>query len=250
MSMPPFGRDDMGASGDGQGSLPYFGRDTKERRGLLPRFGKSDQRHGGVRSGRTDHTKREFPSRSERYSRAQSAQSEQRFGRNTRDDVEAPSELQHTTSETDSSPIQTRVKVQDETFSKRQAAKLKDRGRNRRFDDEESAILEEEVLSAKEAKKAKKAAKRQARKELIPIFLPQFISVENLASVLGVRVEKFAKQLKEMGFTETNNDHVLGAEEAGLIAGEYGYEPVIDKGHEIDLKQMYSHPIESIAHRV
>ncbi|KAF8541882.1 hypothetical protein BDD12DRAFT_916448 [Trichophaea hybrida] len=93
-------------------------------------------------------------------------------------------------------------------------------------------------MSAKEAKKAKKAAKRQARKELIPIFLPQFISVENLASVLGVRVEKFATQLKEMGFTETSNDHVLGAEEAGLIAGEYGYEPVIDKGHEIDLKQM------------
>jgi translation initiation factor IF-2 len=143
------------------------------------------------------------------------------------------------------------VKVQDETFSRRQAAKLKDRGRNRRFDDEESAILDEDVMSAKEAKKAKKAAKRQARKELIPIFLPQFISVENLASVLGVRVEKFATQLKEMGFTETSNDHVLGAEEAGLIAGEYGYEPMIDKGHEIDLKQMYFHSHQKlITHRV
>ncbi|KAI5789798.1 translation initiation factor IF-2 [Pyronema domesticum] len=115
----------------------------------------------------------------------------------------------------------------------------KDRSKNRLVDeDDESYILDESEISAKELKKQKKAAKRAPKQELIPIFLPQFISVENLASILNVRVEKFTKQLQQMGFDHTNNNHVLNAEEAGLIAGEYGFEPTIDRGDEIDLKQI------------
>lgn len=139
----------------------------------------------------------------------------------------------------ESERIRTREKIADPQYSKRKAGKEKDRGRNRRFDADASAILEEEdasSMTAKEARKAKKAKRKEKPKDLVPIFLPQFISVENLASMLNVRVEHFAKQLRDMGFTETNNDHVLGSEEAGLIAGEYGYEPVIDRGSEIDLK--------------
>lgn len=144
-------------------------------------------------------------------------------------EVEAPTPSRYTT-------IQTREKLQDPSYTKKQSAKAKDRGRNRRFDDNESAILDETELSGKIAKKAKKAKRKEAKKELIPIFLPQFISIENLASMLNIRVEKFTQQLQEMGFTETSYGHVLGAEEAGLIAGEYGYDPVIDKGDDVDLR--------------
>lgn len=133
--------------------------------------------------------------------------------------------------------ITTREKVADPHFSKRQASKAKDR--SRRFgNEEESALLDESELTGKEARKAKKAKRHEKPKELIPIYLPQFISVENLADMLGVRVDKFGRQLQNMGFTETSNDHVMGAEEAGLIAGEYGFEPVLDRGDEIDLKRL------------
>ena len=155
-----------------------------------------------------------------------------RFAR--REDDMRPTPSRFTTNE----PIKTRERMVDSGFSKRRAAKEKERNRNRRFDDSESAILDEEEagMTAKELRKAKKAKKKDKPKELIPILLPQFISVENLASMLNIRVEKFTNQLKEMGFSETSHSHVLGAEEAGLIAGEYGYEPVIDRGEEIDLK--------------
>ena len=124
---------------------------------------------------------------------------------------------------------------EDPSYTKKKASKQRDR---KRFDDEESAILDESELSAKDARKAKKAMKREKVKELIPIFLPQFISVESLANMLNVRVDRFSRQLREMGFSETANDYVLGAEEAGLIAGEYGFEPVLDRGDEIDLKRL------------
>ncbi|KAI5806336.1 mitochondrial translation initiation factor 2, partial [Geopyxis carbonaria] len=85
-------------------------------------------------------------------------------------------------------------------------------------------------------RRTKRSKRSEEVRESIPIFLPQFISVENLASMLNVRVEKFTRQIQEMGFTETNNDYVLNYESAALIAGELGYEAVIDKGDSVDLK--------------
>ena len=136
--------------------------------------------------------------------------------------------------------VVTREKLADAKFEKRNAGRQKDRARTRQFDEEESGILEEDEsgLSAKEAKKKKKEAKRMARapKALIPIILPQFISVENLATLLHVRVEHFTKQMREMGFEDTSNDHILNAETAGLIAGEFGYDPITERDDNQDIK--------------
>lgn len=214
MPMPPLGRDNRQPGGAGRGFAPRYDRRAGDpsARDFMPGFGRRPSE------------------RTERTPRGSRQDQPGRF-----DDARKTVERGFVALESEPT-VPIRVKDVDPAYSRRQAPKSKDRGRGSRFDDSESAILDETPLSAKEAKKAKKAAKRTPKKELIPIFLPQFISVENLAAVLNVRVEKFTQQLAEMGFEQTSHDHVLGAEEAGLIAGEYGFEPVIDRGHEVDLK--------------
>jgi translation initiation factor IF-2 len=74
------------------------------------------------------------------------------------------------------------------------------------------------------------------KNEPTPISLPEFISVANLAGALRLRVEDFVKRLEDMGFEEVQNDHILNAEHAGLIAQEYNFEPIFqDVGEDGDL---------------
>lgn len=87
----------------------------------------------------------------------------------------------------------------------------------------------------KEQRKRAKMAQKQAAPPT-PIYLPEFISVSNLAGVLKVRIEDFLKRMKDLGFDELSNDHVLDAETAGLIAAEFNFEPVIDRSEGQDLK--------------
>lgn len=127
-------------------------------------------------------------------------------------------------------------------FEKRQLLRTREKLRTRPgFDASESAILEEEgVLSGKAAKKAKKAKKREKKQKkaegaMIPLYLPEYISVANLATALKTRLDDFTAQLKIMGFTDFSHDHIMNAEIAGLIAMEYGYEPIADTSKEEDL---------------
>jgi translation initiation factor IF-2 len=130
---------------------------------------------------------------------------------------------------------------EDIEFEKRQLLRAREKLRTRRsFDASESAVLEEEVLSGKAAKKAKKAKKREkkgrkAEGAMIPLYLPEYISVANLATALKTRLDDFTAQLKIMGFTDFSHDHVMNAEIAGLIAMEYGYEPIADTCRAEDL---------------
>lgn len=96
--------------------------------------------------------------------------------------------------------------------------------------------FDEEYEEADEATVARIERKRQRKKERLegnssspptPVILPEFISVENLATVLRVRVEEFSARMKSLGFDETSNDHVLDAETAGLIASEFNFEPIV-----------------------
>lgn len=77
-----------------------------------------------------------------------------------------------------------------------------------------------------------------ARKQLGPprqISLPEFITVSNLATLLKLRVEDFGRKLRGLGFESANNDLILDAEIAGLIAAEFNFEPVVDTGTKNDL---------------
>lgn len=79
-----------------------------------------------------------------------------------------------------------------------------------------------------EAKKAAQAAKN----EPTPISLPEYISVANLAGALKMRVEDFVQKLEELGFEDVQNDHILNAEHAGLIAQEFNFEPIFQTSAE------------------
>lgn len=65
-----------------------------------------------------------------------------------------------------------------------------------------------------------------------PIFLPEFISVRNLAEVLAVEVRTFMELLEDMGFEDTKNTDILDAETAGLIATEFNFEPVFSQAED------------------
>ncbi|KAI8939553.1 hypothetical protein NX059_003320 [Plenodomus lindquistii] len=79
----------------------------------------------------------------------------------------------------------------------------------------------------KERDAAKKAAQEATRKSApTPISLPEYISVANLAGALKVKVEDFVRKLEDLGFEDVQNDHILNAEHAGLIAQEYNFEPI------------------------
>ncbi|CUS09695.1 unnamed protein product [Tuber aestivum] len=126
-------------------------------------------------------------------------------------------------------------------YEGRQSAKPRGKSRGREFDDGESAILEEDErpLTSKAAKKARKAKKRQKQIEavpaMVPLFLPEYISVANLARAVKMRLDDFIVQMQNMGFEDVSYDHVMNAEVAGLIAMEYGYEPIADTSKEKDL---------------
>ena len=103
----------------------------------------------------------------------------------------------------------------------------------------DDAVEEDEDRAARrtERKEQRKKAKasQKATAPATPIYLPEFISVSNLASVLKVRVEDFILQMKNLGFEETNNDHVLDAETAGLVAAEFNFEPIVEQAEDQDL---------------
>lgn len=102
------------------------------------------------------------------------------------------------------------------------------RGRGRRIADEEEEESSRAIDRAerkRQRKEAKKAAQLE-KAEPTPIQLPEYISVVHLASMLKVRVEDFVAKLEELGFEEVQNDHILNAEHAGLVAQEYNFEPI------------------------
>lgn len=99
-------------------------------------------------------------------------------------------------------------------------------------EDEEAAAATRAEL--KRQRKREKAAKKAAAPT--PILLPEYISVANLAMALKIRVEDFMEKMEELGFEETGYDHVLNGENAGLIAMEYNFEPIVDRGESEDLK--------------
>ncbi|KAL8670675.1 MAG: hypothetical protein Q9168_004796 [Polycauliona sp. 1 TL-2023] len=106
------------------------------------------------------------------------------------------------------------------------------RPRHIRHRDEELDLeFEEDREDSRQRRKEQRKKEKAAQKAVLPptpIYLPEYISVGNLARVLRVRVEDFSKKMQSLGFEETNNDHVLGSEDAGLIASEFNFEPIVD----------------------
>ncbi|KAL8789093.1 MAG: hypothetical protein Q9213_001356 [Squamulea squamosa] len=101
----------------------------------------------------------------------------------------------------------------------------------RHRDEELDYDLDEDPEDSRQRRREQRKKEKVAQKRAIaptPVHLPEYISVGNLARVLRVRVEDFSKKMRSLGFEETNSDHVLDSENAGLIAAEFNFEPVVD----------------------
>ncbi|KAF1950224.1 initiation factor 2 [Byssothecium circinans] len=96
-----------------------------------------------------------------------------------------------------------------------------------RDEDEEEDVRDVDRAELKRQRKEARKKLKEEKSTPTPVYLPQYISVTNLASLLRVRVEDFVAKLEELGFEEVQNDHILNAEHAGLIAQEYNFEPIM-----------------------
>ncbi|EPS27700.1 hypothetical protein PDE_02644 [Penicillium oxalicum 114-2] len=101
-------------------------------------------------------------------------------------------------------------------------------GRRDRQISEESDFDPEERKRRREDRKRQRKVKEEV--SAIPLHLPEFISVSNLADVIGVRPAEFVARMEEMGFEDVTYNHVLDAETAGLVAAEFNYEAIFDNG--------------------
>lgn len=109
--------------------------------------------------------------------------------------------------------------------------------------EEEAAARMEAKAQRKKEKAALKAAQSAAP---TPIFLPEYISVSNLAVALKVRYENFVRKMEELGFEDVSHDHILNAENAGLVAMEYNYEAIVERSESEDLRARDPAPDPSI----
>lgn len=99
------------------------------------------------------------------------------------------------------------------------------------FDSEDRERLRTERRRQQKEKDAQRAAKKAATPAApAPLYLPEFISVSNLADVVGVRPAQFVQRMEEMGFEEITYRDILDAETAGLVAAEFNYEAIFDSG--------------------
>ena len=72
------------------------------------------------------------------------------------------------------------------------------------------------------------------------IHIPEFISVQKLAQMLGVRLNTFLAQLEEEGFEDARHDHVLDAATSAMFADFHGFEPVMSDQSE--MKDLVARP--------
>ncbi|KAG0048905.1 hypothetical protein BGZ83_006199 [Gryganskiella cystojenkinii] len=85
--------------------------------------------------------------------------------------------------------------------------------------------------TAKENAKIEVAKRSQNRKPkqkpAKDVFIPEAVTVSNLAGLLGARIGHFENTMKALGMEITRHDHILTAEDASLLALEYNVNPII-----------------------
>ncbi|KAJ5122627.1 Translation initiation factor IF-2 [Penicillium atrosanguineum] len=112
-------------------------------------------------------------------------------------------------------------------------SKRRDDRKGRQSDSQDADFDVEDRNRRRDDRKRKKKDKGSRKVEAAPpapLYLPEFISVSNLADVIGVRPANFVSRMEDMGFEDVHYDHVLDAETAGLVAAEFNYEAIFDDG--------------------
>ncbi|KAF9989997.1 hypothetical protein BGZ75_003985 [Mortierella antarctica] len=95
-------------------------------------------------------------------------------------------------------------------------------------------VLTKSTRSAKEnarlqveQRSVQRKQRKQMQKPAKDVFIPEAVSVSNLAGLLGARIGQFEKTMKAMGMEITRHDHLLTSEEASLLALEYNVNPIV-----------------------
>ncbi|KAK3321635.1 translation initiation factor IF-2 [Apodospora peruviana] len=114
---------------------------------------------------------------------------------------------------------------------------------SRRNGREEEGEDDFEDVKERRRRKAERKAEKERERQLalaeagpIPILLPEFISVANLASALGVKPKQFLQEMIDLGFEDINKESIMTGETAAIVAQEYGFEPTVETGEGQDLK--------------
>jgi translation initiation factor IF-2 len=90
----------------------------------------------------------------------------------------------------------------------------------------EAALYQpESSVSEKKKKKDEKPAEPVRPR----VEIPSYMSVQNLAVALNLRVNAFVEKLEEEGYEDAGPDHILDASTSAMFAELYGFEPVMTR---------------------
>lgn len=81
----------------------------------------------------------------------------------------------------------------------------------------------------------KRPSKPKPQVAKIKIQIPTFVTVSNLATVLGVPLNEFLKKLQDLGFENMRHNFILDKENAALIADDYGFDIIMNDETGADL---------------
>lgn len=111
--------------------------------------------------------------------------------------------------------------------------------------DDEEAYEEDDYreVRAKRQQSRKRQQEERAAEEAAAaaavqktIHLPEYITVYDLAGALRIKPAAFLRDLEQLGFEDTLVDSIMTGETAALVAAEYGFEPTVESGVDIDLR--------------
>ncbi|KAH6600702.1 hypothetical protein BASA50_002086 [Batrachochytrium salamandrivorans] len=86
------------------------------------------------------------------------------------------------------------------------------------------------------ALRLEKEKKTKSKAIVKNVMLPEGITIANLGTLLEVKYEKLARKMIQLGFTDTDYNYVLTAENASLIVMEYGMNPIVVEAPKIELE--------------
>jgi translation initiation factor IF-2 len=121
----------------------------------------------------------------------------------------------------------------------RGARKSRGSRKSRDFEEQEWDELAERRADERRRRKDSRRASADESAEKpgpMPIFLPEYISVSNLAKALKFDQAQFLGVMNQLGFEDITGDNIMTGETAALVAAEFGFEPTVDTGGSRDLK--------------
>ncbi|KAK5094020.1 translation initiation factor IF-2 [Exophiala xenobiotica] len=84
----------------------------------------------------------------------------------------------------------------------------------------------EQALNGEKRRKKEPKKKAVAQKQKPTLVIPEFMTVQQLAQSMKLKVDDLVKKLEEEGFEGARFDHMLDAETSTMFADIYGFEPV------------------------